>query len=67
MSELQYLDCAVSLLTNFQERGQLSGTGKWGVHGIWLEFKDRTGARKKHRRNLPEVAEEQGLGADGKR
>eukprot|EP01135_Chromosphaera_perkinsii_P001590 Nk52_evm60s207 gene=Nk52_evmTU60s207 len=60
LKELPKLDCAVSLLTHFEERMDYLD---WevGRHGIWVEFTDRSG-RKRTATYLPEVAEEQGWG-----
>jgi AMMECR1 domain-containing protein len=56
--EMPHLDCAVSLLHNFE---QIDDPFDWivGTHGTTIEFSDARG--RKHRATyLPEVAKEQG-------
>ncbi|CAG8657380.1 1380_t:CDS:2 [Ambispora leptoticha] len=56
--ELAHLECAVSLLTDFEDAEDYLD---WeiGVHGIWIEFTDDHN-RRKTATYLPEIAEEQG-------
>ncbi|KAJ3039016.1 AMME syndrome candidate protein 1 protein [Rhizophlyctis rosea] len=58
IDELHKLDCAVSLLTNFED-GESYLDWEIGTHGIWIEFKDSNG-RRRTSTYLPDVIPEQG-------
>ncbi|KAI9337039.1 ammecr1 protein [Zopfochytrium polystomum] len=58
VDELPLLSCAVSLLVDF-EKGKDYLDWEVGVHGIWIEFRDRNGS-KRTATYLPEVSLEQG-------
>ncbi|KAI8340900.1 DUF51 family protein [Chlamydoabsidia padenii] len=59
LTEIPYLDCAVSLLTDFEKADDYLD---WeiGTHGIWIEFSLVDGGDKTTATYLPEVIEEQG-------
>lgn len=57
--ELEYLDCTVSLLTNF-ESGLAWNDWEVGTHGMIIEFEDPSSGRSYSATYLPEVAHQQG-------
>ncbi|ROW00206.1 hypothetical protein VSDG_03541 [Cytospora chrysosperma] len=58
--ELPSLQCAVTLLTCFEDRGPAILDWEVGVHGIRISFQGSSGGRRLGATYLPDVAREQG-------